>query len=95
MASQNIEAAFQDESLKILKELKKQGFNKVKWVTKIGACRLCRRLNRKEWTLEEFISNLKYSAPIFEKSHPNCDDTIEVSNDDGDIITVNYEGEMS
>jgi hypothetical protein len=81
-----------DISLDYLRELLNEGFNKVKWVYSGSGCDICRSLNNQEWTLEEFIYDLHHEAPIFEHSHVNCNCYIEVSNNEGEIIKVNWNG---
>jgi len=81
-----------DKSLEYLQELLDQGFKYVKWISSDEPCEICQSLNGEEWDLEDFISNLEHEAPIFEHSHVNCRCHIEVSNDDSEIIKVNYDG---
>jgi hypothetical protein len=84
--------AKKDRSLDYLKRLLKKGFNKVKWVYPDSGCKKCKRLNGKKWDLEEFIEGLEYKAPIFEHSHVNCNCYLEVSNDDGEVLELNWKG---
>ena len=84
----------QEKSLIYLKRLLKKGFDKVKWVYSESGCSKCSSLHGKKWDLEDFIDGLEHNAPIFEHSHPNCDCYLEVSNDDGEVLEVNWKGLM-
>ena len=86
-------SANQDQTLDKLKDLLSKGFNKVTWRTTEPYCRICQDLDEKEWSLKDFIHDLDHDAPIFEHSHVNCDCEIVVSNNDGDEIVLNWEGD--
>lgn len=88
-----IHAANIDMSLAPLQELLYNGFDEVEWVGNEDECQQCQHLNGNKWTLEEFLSNLRYEAPIFEKSHVNCRCYLIVRNTiTGDEQKVNWEG---
>ena len=84
----------QEKSLQYFKGLLKKGFNKVTCVYSESGCSKCSSLNGKTWDLEDFIDGIEHKAPIFEKTHPNCNCYVEVSNDEGEIIEVNWKGLM-
>ena len=83
-----------DESSYILNKLLDEGFTNVRWVNTETACDICRQLDGREWSLQDFINDTMYEAPIFSKSHPNCLCYLVVSNDQGVEINVNYAGEL-
>ena len=88
-----IEAVNTDMSLQTLQELLDNGFDEVKWVGNEDECQQCQYLNGTKWTLEEFLSNLRHEAPIFEKSHVNCRCYLIVRNTiTGEEQNVNWEG---
>ena len=88
-----IKGANTDMSLPSLQELLNNGFDEVEWVGNESECYQCQSLEGTKWSLEEFISNLRYEAPIFEKSHVNCKCYLIVRNTiTGEEQTVNFEG---
>ena len=91
-----IKGAETDESLPYLQELLEQGFNEVQWVWNENYPDVCQTLDGDTWELEDFISNLYYDAPIFEKSHVNCTCYLIVRNTStGEEVKVNYQGVMA
>jgi hypothetical protein len=82
----------QDESLSILQDLLNQGFTDVVWIYNSYKCPKCRSLDGKKWKLKDFIANLKYEAPIFEKSHIGCKCLIAVKNINGEERIVDFTG---
>ena len=58
------------------------------WHESMTACPVCMALDGTRWSLEDFISNLNYEAPTFEKSHPNCVCEIEVTGPGLEPVTV-------
>lgn len=65
----------QDLTRPILENLMQSGYQVVIWDAGNSTHGSCRELDKQQWTLEDFISNLHHDAPMFEKSHPgdiNC-----------------------
>ena len=63
-----------------------------------NACTYCQKRNGKTWTLSDFISNLLYDAPIFEKAaHVNAYSKMKVWDKNGELepVYVDYTGEIS
>lgn len=88
----------QDVSLPVFEDLLEQGFNKATFIAHSNACSYCKKRNGKTWDLYQFISNLQYDAPIFEKAaHVNAQSKIKVwdSTNNLDPVYVNYAGEIS
>jgi hypothetical protein len=75
-----------------LRSLLEQGYTTVKWVNRESACVKCIDLNNREWTLEEFINDTQYEAPIFWKAHPQCLCFVLVSHPNGSVVNVDYTG---
>jgi len=70
----------QDQSLPILQDLLGQGYDTVTWRTNIGATDApCIARSGDTWPLAEFLSGLRYAAPIFEKTHVGCKCAVEVT----------------
>lgn len=86
------EAVRQDQSLPVLQDLLSNGYDSVKWISSITLCQNCQNLNGTTWQLSDFISGLSFNAPIFEKSHPNCQCSIEVTGPGKDLIVLDYRG---
>jgi hypothetical protein len=87
-----IEAAVQDESLDILQDLLQQGFTDVEWIYRSYKCPKCRAMDGKKFKLKDFIANLQYAAPIFEKSHVGCKCLVVVKNLNGEERIIDYTG---
>lgn len=88
----------QDVSLPIFQDLLEQGYDTATFVAWSGACDYCKKRNGMRWSLLDFISNLQYDAPIFEKAaHVNAQSQIKVSDSKGELedVYVNYAGEIS
>lgn len=87
----------QDESLPTFEELLEQGYDTATFIAHPNACLYCKKRNGKTWSLRNFISNLQYEAPIFEKAaHVNAQSKIKVSDSRGklDPVYVDYTGEI-
>lgn len=88
----------QDVSLPVFQDLLEQGYDTATFVAHSNACAYCKKRNGKTWKLYQFISNLQYDAPIFEKAaHVNAQSQIKVSDSKGELedVYVNYAGEIS
>lgn len=87
----------QDESLPTFEELLEQGYNRATFVVWPGACKFCKKLNGKTWTLKNLLNTTKYDAPIFSHSHVNAQSKIKVSDSKGELepVYVDYTGEIS
>lgn len=88
----------QDMSLPTLESLLEQGYDTATFVAHPNACSYCKKRNGMTWKLNQFISNLQYGAPIFERAaHVNALSQIKVSDSKGELddVYVNYEGEIS
>lgn len=88
----------QDVSLPVFQDLLEQGYDTATFVAHPHACSYCKKRNGMKWKLKDFISNLQYDAPIFEKAaHVNAQSNIKVSDSKGELedVYVNYNGEIS
>lgn len=88
----------QDVSLPVFEDLLEQGYDTATFVAHPNACSYCKKRNGMTWKLSQFISNLQYDAPIFEKAaHVNAQSNIKVSDSKGKLedIYVNYNGDIS
>lgn len=88
----------QDVSLPVFQDLLEQGYDTATFVAWSGACDYCKKRNGMRWSLLDFISNLQYDAPIFEKAaHVNAQSNIRVSDSKGKLpdVYVNYNGDNS
>ena len=88
----------QDVSLPVFEDLLEQGFNKATFIAHPHACSYCKKRSGMTWDLYQFISNLQYDAPIFEKAaHVNAQSKIKVwdSTNNLDPVYVNYAGDIS
>lgn len=88
----------QDISLPTFEELLDMGYNKATFIAWSGACNYCKKRNGMTWSLADFISNLQYDAPIFEKaSHVNSRSKMKVWDSRGELepVYVDYTGEIS
>lgn len=86
----------QDVSTNTFEELKEQGYNRCTFVAWSGACKFCKKLNGKTWTLDNFLKTTQYLAPIFSHSHVNAQSEIKVWDVKGELpdVFVNYNGDM-
>lgn len=87
----------QDVSLPVFQDLLEQGYDTATFVAHSNACTYCKKRNGKTWKLYQFISNLQYDAPIFEKAaHVNAQSDIKVSDSKGELpdVFVNYNGDI-
>ena len=87
----------QDMSLPVFQDLLEQGYDTATFVAWSGACDYCKKRNGMRWSLLDFISNLQYDAPIFEKAaHVNAQSHIKVSDSKGELpdVFVNYNGDI-
>ena len=87
----------QDVSLPVFEDLLEQGYDTATFVAHPNACAYCKKRNGKTWRLYQFISNLQYDAPIFEKAaHVNAQSEIKVWDSKGELpdVFVNYNGDM-
>lgn len=75
----------QDDSLYLLRRLIKEGYNKGIWTLHENHPEydICDLLEGRVFDLNELVSNLKYNAPIFEVSHPNCFKDTEIYTNEG------------
>lgn len=77
-----------DRSLEALNYLKDMGFTHVRWINSEypyddkWPCPTCEALHDNVWTIDEFLSDIKFDAPIYGKSHPGCRCFLEVYKDD-------------
>jgi len=72
-------AGIQDESEGQLRDLMARGYTDVMWNKSWDPCPHCINLHGRRWRLIDFVANLRFSAPVFEKSHPNCRCSVIVS----------------
>lgn len=88
----------QDDSETILRRLLKQGYHTVTWISsdsdyaKVDGCNA---LNNKQWALSDFLLGLEHEAPIFEKSHVQCQCRIRVTGDQVEnlqSVVLDYRG---
>lgn len=86
----------QDVSTNTFEELKEQGYNRCTFVAWSGACKFCKKLNGKTWTLDNFLRTTQYLAPIFSHSHVNAQSEIKVWDVKGELpdVFVNYNGDI-
>ena len=87
----------QDISTDTFEELKEQGYNRATFVAHPHACKFCKKLNGKTWTLQNFLDTTNYDAPIFSHSHVNAFSKIKVWDINGELepVYVDYTGEIS
>lgn len=78
----------QDMSLQPLKELLLRGYNMVTFEAGSSSCPICQKINGKTWTLQQFLTGLNYSAPIYENSHVQCLDSVRVWDSTGELPDV-------
>ena len=72
-----------DMSTDVLQGLLCEGYNRVTWHSNPDAeDDVCKALDGTVWTLSEFLENLNYNAPLYEKSHVACLCEILVYSDD-------------
>ena len=86
-----------DSSLPVFQDLLEQGYDTATFVAHPNACAYCKKRNGMSWKLSQFISNLQYDAPIFEKAaHVNAQSQIKVSDSKGELpdVFVNYKGDI-
>lgn len=86
----------QDVSTNTFEELKEQGYNRCTFIAWSGACKFCKKLNGKTWTLDNFLRTTKYMAPVFSHSHVNAQSEIKVWDIKGELpdVFVNYNGDI-
>lgn len=86
----------QDTSLQTFEQLQQEGYNRCTFVAWSGACKFCKKLNGKTWTLNTFLRTTKYQATIFSHSHVNAQSEIRVWDINGELpdIYVDYTGDM-
>jgi hypothetical protein len=84
----------QDMSLEPLLEKLSEGYATVTWQLPANACQLCRSkgLAGKKWLLKDFVKNLQYNAPIFERAHPNSYSSLLISGIGKPNVIINSEG---
>lgn len=68
-----------DESLDVLEQLERRGYQEVRWRSANAQCFTCNDLNDQVWPISEFLYFTKHDAPIFSKSHCNCRCTLLVT----------------
>lgn len=88
----------QDISLPVFEDLLEQGYDTATFVAHPNACAYCKKRNGMKWRLKDFISNLQYDAPIFEKAaHVNAQSDMRISDSKGKLpdVYVNYNGDIS
>lgn len=61
-----------DQSTSRLEELLAQGYTEVSWHATNAIDFNCLELNGQTWPLDEFLYFTKHNAPMFSKSHVNC-----------------------
>jgi hypothetical protein len=75
-----ISGVARDESLDKLLELKLLGYDTVKWKSwPESKDPVTQSLDGQEWSLEDFISNLRYAAPVYEHGHVQDKSSLVVS----------------
>lgn len=92
----NKTAAREDLSAASLRNLLSHGYDLVTWDSSGSRHSACIELNNQKWTLEDFLSGLRFDAPIAERSHPNdtgC--TLVVSGEGLPTVSVDYNGNVS
>ena len=88
----------QDVSLPVFEDLLEQGYNMATFVAHPNACVYCQKRNGMTWSLADFISNLQYDAPIFEKAaHVNAYSKMKVWDKNGELepVFVDYNGNIT
>lgn len=60
----------EDLSLPVLQSLLNDGYSIVAWDSGPSTHAVCLELNEQQWNLQDFLTGLVHSAPIFERSHP-------------------------
>ena len=86
------EAANQDLSLPVLRDLADMGYTTVTYIAETHACGICRRFNNRRWKIEDFIKDTQYDAPIFSKTHVNDNCSLLVEGPGKQKIYVDYNG---
>jgi len=83
-----------DESTWALTQLLAEGYDTVRWVQndRYDIDSVCADLDGMVWTLEDFLAQTEYDAPIFSKSHVNCLCWLQVSHPNGAVVNVNWSG---
>lgn len=61
-----------DESLDVLEDLERRGYQQVRWRAANAQCFTCNDLNEEVWPIAEFLWFTKHNAPVFSKSHVGC-----------------------
>lgn len=80
IASLKTEAAPQDVSLPVLEQLLGEGYDTCTWNTSPSATDgPCISMGGEVIPLADFIANLMYAAPLFEKTHVGCHCSVSVS----------------
>jgi len=93
---QSIGNTRQDLSLPVLENLVDRGYTQVEWDSGNSRHSRCVDLNKQKWAIDQFISGLLHSAPIFEKSHPgdlNC--TVLVTGENLPEVRVDSYGNVN
>lgn len=78
----------QDMSLQPLQQLQNEGYNMVTFEAGSTSCPICKRINGKTWTLIQFLSGLNHQAPLYERAHVQCLDSVRVWDDTGELPDV-------
>ena len=86
----------QDVSLPVFEDLLEQGYNMATFIAHPNACKFCKSINGKTWTLKNLIDTTEYEAPIFFHSHVNAQSEMKVWDKNGELpdVYVNYEGNI-
>ena len=87
----------QDISTPIFEDLLEQGYNMATFVAWPGACKFCKKMNGKTWTLQNLLDTTEYDAPIFSHSHVNAYSKMKVWDKNGELepVYVDYNGDIS
>ena len=82
-----------EDSLPDLEDLLSQGYDRATWITNEAADdEECLSLNGEEWSLEDFLSEADYEAPLFSHTHPQCLCKLKVSGKDLKDVYVDWRG---
>ena len=86
----------QDVSLPVFEDLLEQGYNMATFIAHPNACKFCKSISGKTWTLKNLIDTTEYEAPIFFHSHVNAQSEMKVWDKNGELdpVYVNYEGNI-
>jgi DNA-binding transcriptional ArsR family regulator len=81
-----------DETLSVLKDLLREGYDTVTFLANPRACNICRRLDGESRSLRRHLAGLRYDAPLFEWSHVNCSCSLLVTGEGLEDVEIIYDG---